>query len=223
MTPVSRHPAIADCLKVCDYTCFKSVASLVNLTCAFTNARPAVNLRWKQISLGGYELLTSNGVNYTENKVTYTSILETTFLFKQSSLLSLLVCEAFSVPLTLMGHSKVVIEKLLDYRSHMKPITMYPKVSTSLNLPCKSPESHLIIWKLSSKKEKRFEILHVSAFESRNDTNMNCNEEYTFDQSGSLSIQRILIKNEGLYVCTFDDGSFGGIRMYDVTVIGMLI
>ncbi|XP_071853529.1 uncharacterized protein [Apostichopus japonicus] len=216
--PAITIPAIEECSNTYGTTCIKSTADSVEVNCFVRDSRPAVKLSWTIRTHGGDRILPSNYINFTTNNVTYTSHVTATFSFGESSVLSLLVCRANSVPLNLVEEEKdFLVEKEIDYTSLATPIRIYLKIHSPMNLSCTDLRLNIVVWKWSPQQDA-FETLYVSIFEKSNHTKIS-NKEYKLGDEGSLSLQNTLVEHEGLYACVYDNGVSGGIVLYDVLVM----
>ncbi|XP_071853242.1 uncharacterized protein [Apostichopus japonicus] len=220
--PAITIPVIQGCSNTYGITCVKSTAHSVEVNCFVRDSRPAVKLSWTIRTHGGDHILPSNYRNFTTDNVIYTSHVTTTFSFRESSVLSLLVCRANSVPLNLVEEENVLlIEKEMDYTSLATPIRIYLNIYSPMNLSCTDLGFNLVIWKWSH-EQVAFETLYVSIFHKSNHT-MIGNNEYKLEDEGSLSLQNTLVEHERLYACVYDNGFSGGIVLYDVLVMGKTV
>ncbi|XP_071852251.1 uncharacterized protein [Apostichopus japonicus] len=216
--PAITIPAIEECSNTYGTTCVRSTAESVEVNCSVRDSRPAVKLTWTIRTHGGDHILPSNYRKFTTDNVTYTSHVTATFSFGESSVLSLLVCRANSVPLNLVEDEHVLlIEKKMDYTSMAIPIRRYFKIHSPMNLSCTDLRLNLVVWKWSPQQDA-FETLYVGIFHKNNHTKIS-NKEYKLENEGSLSLQNALVEHEGLYACVYDNGVSGGIVLYDVLVI----
>ncbi|PIK38199.1 hypothetical protein BSL78_24966 [Apostichopus japonicus] len=216
--PAMTIPVIEECSNTYGTTCVKSTADSVEVNCFVRDSRPAVKLSWTVRSHGGEHIIPSNYRNFTTDNVTYTSHVTATFSFGESSVLSLLVCRANSVPLNLVEDENVLlVEKEMDYTSLATPIRRYLKIHKPMNLSCTDLGINLVVWKWSPQQDA-FETLYVSIFQKSNHTKIS-NKEYKLKDEGSLFLQNTLVEQEGLYACVYDNGVSGGIVLYDVLVM----
>ncbi|PIK57823.1 hypothetical protein BSL78_05282 [Apostichopus japonicus] len=216
--PAITIPVIEECSNTYGTTCVKSISDSVEVNCFVRDSRPAVKLSWSLRTHDGDHILPSNYMNFTIDNVTYTSHVTATFSFGESSVLSLLVCRANSVPLNLVEDENVLlIEKEMDYTSLATPIRRYLKIHSPMSLSCTDLGLNVVIWKWSPERDA-FETLYVSIFQNSNHTKIS-NREYRLEDEGSLSLQNTLVEHEGLYACVHHNGVGGGIVLYDVIVM----
>ncbi|XP_071852231.1 uncharacterized protein [Apostichopus japonicus] len=216
--PAITIPVIEECSNSYGTTCVKSTADSVEVNCFVRDSRPAVKLSWKIRTHDGDHIIPSNYRNFTTDNVIYTSHVSASFSFGESSVLSLLVCRANSVPLNLVEEENVVlIEKEMDYTSLATPISIYLNIHSPMSLSCTDLGLHLVVWKWLPEQDA-FETLYVSIFQKSNHTKIS-NKEYKLEDEGSLSLQNTLVEHEGLYACVYDNGVRGGIVLYDVLVM----
>ncbi|PIK43681.1 hypothetical protein BSL78_19473 [Apostichopus japonicus] len=91
----------------------------LELNCFVSGSRPAVNLRWIERTAERDNTLNSRYINSTYDNVTYTSRASTKFNFQKTSFLSLIVCEASSIPLDLLkGENMILLENQLANKEY---------------------------------------------------------------------------------------------------------
>ncbi|PIK33437.1 putative NLR family CARD domain-containing protein 4, partial [Apostichopus japonicus] len=215
--PAITIPVIQECSNTYGTTCVKATADSVEVNCFVRDSRPAVNLSWTLRTHGGDHILPSNYRNFTTDNVTYTSHVTAKFSFWKSSVLSLLVCLANSVPLNLVEEENVLlIEKEMDYTSLATPIRRYLKIHSPMHLSCIDLGLNLVIWKWYLNKMLLKSV--CSIFQKSNHTH-NQKQGNKLEDEGSLSLHNTLVEHEGLYACVYDNGVSGGVVLYDVLVM----
>ncbi|PIK43972.1 hypothetical protein BSL78_19175 [Apostichopus japonicus] len=215
--PAITIPVIEECSNTYGTTCVKSITDSVEVNCFVRDSRPAVKLSWTIRTHGGDHISPSNYMNLQLIR-NITSHVTATFSFGESSVLSLLVCRANSVPLNLVEEENdFLVEKEIDYTSLANPIRINLKIHSPMNLSCADLGFNIVVWKWSPQQDA-FGTLYVSIFHKDNHTKIS-NKEYKLEDEGSLSLQNTLVEHEGLYACVYDNGVSGGIVLYDVLVM----
>ncbi|PIK47939.1 hypothetical protein BSL78_15209 [Apostichopus japonicus] len=219
VTPTNTIPAVEQCSYVFDNICVKTTVRHIEVTCSTKESRPAIYLSWAKRTHGRDFILPSNYMNFTNSNVTYTSLATTKFFFEDSTFLTLLVCQASSVPLNLMKQENIIlIERQIDYTSMHTPDKTYVKIHQRMYLLCNDRTLNLLMWKRSRGREDDVETMFVSIFQPSNLTQLTY-KEYQLEVDGSISLQNTLLEHEGLYACLHDNGVSGGIKLHNVSVI----
>ncbi|PIK52556.1 putative NLR family CARD domain-containing protein 4 [Apostichopus japonicus] len=219
VTPTNTIPAVEQCSYVFDNICVKTTVSHIKATCSIKESRPAIYLSWAKRTHERDYMLPSNYMNFTNNNVTYTSRTTTEFVFEDSIFLTLLVCQASSVPLNWMKEENIIlIERQTDYTSMFTPDKTYVKIHSRMYLSCNDRTLNLLMWKRSRGREADVETMFVSIFQPSNLTQLTY-KEYRLEVDGSISLQNTLVEHEGLYACLHDNGVSGGIKLHNVSVI----
>ncbi|PIK53673.1 hypothetical protein BSL78_09439 [Apostichopus japonicus] len=219
VTPATTIPVIDQCSYKFGNVCMKSTLNQIEVTCAIRGSRPAIYLSWNRRTHERDFILPSNYMNFTNNNITYTSRVTTKFSFEESTFLTLLVCQAFSVPLNLMKEENIIlIERQIDYNSILTPDKKNVKIHSRMALSCNDRVLNLITWKRYNDRQTDAETMFVSIFQSSNPIQMTY-KDYKLEVDGSLSLKNTLVEHEGLYACTHDNGVGGGIKLHNVSVI----
>ncbi|KAJ8048857.1 hypothetical protein HOLleu_01332 [Holothuria leucospilota] len=215
--PALAYPIVSQCENI-NKTCFKQLYPGKKVSCFVKDARPAVSLAW-MIRTAEEDVNIPSVTSVVGDGPLFTSIATTSYTFPYSSLLSLLVCEAKSVPGMLLHNETVVfIESSEVNISSLKPLKKYVGRGSRMELRCSEDTISLIVWQKSWEREGIFEIIALAALFDGG-FSLKYVEEYQLSKDGILAVPLVDVRHEGLYGCVSQNhNNVGNMIVFDVIV-----
>ncbi|KAJ8023854.1 hypothetical protein HOLleu_36415 [Holothuria leucospilota] len=210
------HPVIAECGSE-HRSCYIQSDGTSEVNCFIRDTLPAIPLKWLART-AGINRTVSTDVNVTRNGITYTSLIVTRNLFKYSTLLSLLVCKAKSLPGMLREDESYIITENRDIVIDLQPVKTFIEQDFELKLSCSDLKVDILVWKKQEYFADNFEIIAFVYLSDLSENNFSkiFNDHYKLDEDGSLIVPYAQERDEGIYECSFETGLTGSKNLFAV-------
>lgn len=189
-----------------------------SILCSVMNARPAVELTLASRTLNGDRNISQDMI-ITKEGTSFTSRVATKEVFRNPSLLILIVCKAFSLPGILEENESLMLAKIgkIDFSSQT-PTRKYIERYNKIELSCTHSNPSFGVWKKgSSLEDKELELLMYFVLIEEEFEDI-LSRDVTLGNNGSLIIPAADISHEGLYFCISGDGMTDDVTLYEVVI-----
>lgn len=214
VTPKQPYPVIYDC-DVPSEICHTVSNEDSQLMCSVLDSRPAVPVIWTARTSDGDKDITSSFYNTSDGLISNYTV-SSMNPFADLSLLVLLVCQSNDRLMMLeRTESFVLVENQeIDLSTHHRNEIIAER-GKQVELLCSNHSLAYLLWK----KVPSNDIVLYGTFINKTITKV-FETGVTLGSKGSVVIESVDIRNEGLYVCIYNDWKFDGIQLTSLSVIG---
>ncbi|KAJ8049621.1 hypothetical protein HOLleu_02447 [Holothuria leucospilota] len=214
--PSARRPTIKGCPIMLDTYCLQLMNSS-ELSCQVNETRPPIPLQWILRTPNGERNL-SSAITVKHHNITSTTLATTSEAFYFTSVLSLLVCKAHTLPQMLdYDETTIIVENRNRNFSSLIAVQKFVERNSKFVLLCSEADIILVVWKKSHALQDNFEpVLHAVLFDKT--VSLTHYDSYELNPDGSLAVRYADVVHEGLYGCVYETDVAGGLSLFNVTI-----
>lgn len=215
--PYQTQPHIQGC-EADQRVCFKKMDLPFQLTCSVVDARPTVQLAWFEKTLSG-DIPLQFTTNITLTNSLYTTRATVPGIQNNKKEVTVYLCRSISKPTLLMNdESIVVVQRVLESFIKVTPVLKLLKHSAALELSCTDQPVLYLVWKRQTANTQLHNVAQV-LFTNETSFQRQYSNRYHLETSNrSFIINDILVEDEGVYFCTFGNGSSEEVIAFRVQV-----
>ncbi|PIK36063.1 putative NLR family CARD domain-containing protein 4 [Apostichopus japonicus] len=215
--PEPTHPVIDDCAAFGD-VCYIQWQHERPIVCRIQQARPGMALTWLVRTIGG-DIAVNNETTYSSLANSWTSSLSVDDPFIYSSYLALLVCKADDqYNLLDLTESLVLVHNQEKESPSLETREVAVERNKKIRLPCDAEHHQLLVWEKITQTDNVITTDTTVLIDAVGDGQTSVvSDEYKLEE-GNLIIDQVDIHHEGLYRCTYNDGTTEGTNTVNLVV-----
>ncbi|PIK41522.1 hypothetical protein BSL78_21625 [Apostichopus japonicus] len=216
--PTEQHPLIGGC-SFAD-PCLVHYNASGALRCDLNGMRPAPNLTWVITRDIGEDVLDSTKtIEIDVNNITYSVTTKTNALQREQSVLASVVCKANYGITGWKSETRALVDlsPTKDFNLN-EPTLIYGELNGPITLPSpfERAEMDMLLWKKGNHKSS--DVIAYAAFGTEKSIRDGVNV-FVLDKDGSLTVQRVALKHEGLYTFVGSNGLQNNVSLIEVIVM----
>lgn len=215
----SRLPEIEKCDNKSEI-CFQVLDPNAELSCSIRDSRSEIPLIWLIRTRHGNRYIPFQSSIRNKTQTFFTTQSTTTDCFSQFFLSVLFLCKAEDERGLLdRNESIVLVQKNDKSLLNVEPVAMHSEINSRLELTCGNSQLLHISWQVMKQPGSNFDNILYAIFIGENYTHTE-DYEYKLGSDGSLVVDDISVRHEGIYRCIsgVGNGIENDVLIYDLTV-----